>query len=335
MKKLFAIIVATLLVCGLCVAPVFADEFKSDCDQSTEAAAQAQLEKAKSEVPEGAIIDDYGIYHTYYSTSGGTYTAGMSKETVQKHTDKYGMYPGKVIESMYETWAPIPGTQEYIDDLVMSEKIGFTYHVTFTDGSKGEYTTYQIYKYIYPKYGYWIKWHMPDPEPVVQDPVDPVTPPVTPVDIVDPNEEPWQPEEETPASDDPVNPGPQVDPDPVVPDPVDPDPVDPVIPEEPATPAPVDPVIPEEPNNDGPNVSPVGPEPEPAPVVSVDVAIPDTTEQVAEVIISNTASPVGQQYYLPKTGDHLGDLDSIIAIICALCFGVIILGLGYRLDNKE
>lgn len=320
MKKLFAILMATLVVCGLCVAPAFADitntselkdwehggiletefdipdapgdyefhlytaeEFTSDCDQSTKEAAQAQLEKAKSEVPEGAIIDDCGIYHNYYSTSGGTYTAGMSKEIVQKHTDKYGMYPGKVIDSMYETWAPVPGSQTYIDDLVMSEKIGFTYHITFTDGSVGEYTTYQLYKYIYPKYGYWIKWHMPDPEPVISDPVEP---------------------------------------EPII---VNPDPV---------TPTPVDPVIPEESNNDEPNSIPVGPEPDPAPVVSSDVVVPDSPEQTVEVKIANTETPAGQSL-MPKTGDSFGDMDSIIAIITAVCLAILFEELCRKVEEEE
>lgn len=127
----------------------------------------------------------------------------------------------------------------------------------------------------------------------------------------------------------PVPPAP-VPPAPVDPDPVDPVNPDPVNPEPTPIPDPEDPVIPDEPtiepsdNPDNPILDPV-----------VEPVVPDNgNQQPAEVIITNTANPVGQSI-LPKTGDHLGDLDSIIAIICALCFGAIILGLGHRFDEKE
>ena len=107
-----------------------------------------------------------------------------------------------------------------------------------------------------------------------------------------------------------------VPPTPVPPAPVNPDPEDPVIPDEPS-------VEPSD-NPDNPILDPV-----------VEPVVPDNgNQQPAEVTITNTAQPAGQQY-LPKTGDHLGDLDSIIAIICALCFGAIILGLGYGFERKE
>lgn len=95
-----------------------------------------------------------------------------------------------------------------------------------------------------------------------------------------------------------------------------------------------DPVNPEEPNNDGPNPSPIGPEPEPTPVVPTNVVVPDAPEQVAEVTIANTVNPVGQSV-LPKTGDHLGYMDSIIAIITAICLAVLFMELCRRFDKEE
>lgn len=92
--------------------------------------------------------------------------------------------------------------------------------------------------------------------------------------------------------------------------------------------------IPEEPNNDGPNPGPVGPEPEPTPVVPTNVVVPDAPEQVAEVTITNTVNPVGQSV-LPKTGDHLGDFDSVIAIITAICLAVLFMELCRRFDEEE
>lgn len=95
-----------------------------------------------------------------------------------------------------------------------------------------------------------------------------------------------------------------------------------------------DPVNPEEPNNDGPNPGPVGPEPEPTPVVPTNVVVPDAAEQVAEVVIANNETPAGQSL-LPKTGDRFGDMDSIIAIVTAICLAILFLELCRRSEEKE
>ena len=96
-----------------------------------------------------------------------------------------------------------------------------------------------------------------------------------------------------------------VPPSPVPPAPVDPDPEDPVIPDEPS-------VEPSD-NPDDPILDPVV-----EPVVS-----DNGNQQLAEVT------------YLPKTGDHLGDLDSIIAITITVCLAAIFLALCRRFDNEE
>lgn len=91
------------------------------------------------------------------------------------------------------------------------------------------------------------------------------------------------------------------------------------------------PVDPEEPNNDGPNPGPVRPEPEPTPVVPADVVVPDNPEQATEVTISNND---GGTFYLPKTGDRFGDMDSIIAITITACLGAIFLALCRRYEEE-
>lgn len=90
----------------------------------------------------------------------------------------------------------------------------------------------------------------------------------------------------------------------------------------------------EEPNHDGPNVSPAGLKPEPTPVVPTNVVVPDSNEQVDEVTISNTLCPAGQSV-LPQTGDRFGDMDSIIAIITAICLAILFMELCRRFEEKE